>query len=91
MTRVILPGPEEIAHEAADRIVKIAQEVLNEKPYFRFVLSGGSTPSASLRSLQVIHIKTSFPGTESNFFGGMSDVYLQTIPIAIIGWLERLF
>ena len=51
MTRVILPGAEEIAYEAADCIVKLAQEVLKEKEYFRLVLSGGSTPKRLFKIL----------------------------------------
>lgn len=44
LTRVILLGPEDVAQEAAHRIVKIAEEVLGRGQDFRLVLSGGTTP-----------------------------------------------
>ena len=49
--RLILSSPMEVALEAADRIMKIAQEVLGKRREFRFVLSGGSTPRQLYKSL----------------------------------------
>lgn len=43
-SRVVLSGREEVAFEAADRIMKIAEGVLGQGRDFRLVLSGGSTP-----------------------------------------------
>ena len=70
MTRVILSGAEEIAHEAADRIVKIAQEVLNQKQYFRLVLSGGSTPKRFFKILAGDPYQNQLPWDRIQFFWG---------------------
>jgi len=70
MTRVILPGPKEIAHEAADRIVKIAQEVLNQKQYFCLVLSGGSTPKRLFKILAEDPYQNKLPWDRIHFFWG---------------------
>jgi len=70
MTRLILPGAEEIAHEAADRIVGIAQEVLNQKQYFRLVLSGGSTPKRLFNILTGDSYQNQLPWDKIQFFWG---------------------
>ena len=70
MTRVILPGIEEIAHEAANRIVKIAQEVLKQKQYFRLVLSGGSTPKRLFKILAGEPYQNQLPWDRIQFFWG---------------------
>ena len=70
MTRVILSGAEEIAYEAADSIVKLAQEVLNQKEYFRLVLSGGSTPKRLFKILTGDSYQNQLPWDRVHFFWG---------------------
>src|SRR5262245_42858163 len=42
----VLPDAAAIAHEAAERIVKLSEEAIEERGRFSIALSGGSTPKA---------------------------------------------
>jgi 6-phosphogluconolactonase len=42
----VLPDPDALAHEAADRIITAAQNAIETKHRFTIALSGGSTPKA---------------------------------------------
>ena len=66
--RLILSSPMEVALEAADRIMKIAQEVLGKRREFRFVLSGGSTPRQLYESLAGDPFRTQLPWDRVHFF-----------------------
>jgi 6-phosphogluconolactonase len=68
--RVILPGPEAVAREAADRILKIAGDVLRERNEFRLALSGGSTPRRLYEILAGDPFRNRIPWSRVQFFWG---------------------
>jgi 6-phosphogluconolactonase len=68
--RVVLSGPEAVAREAANRILKIAGEAVSERNEFRVVLSGGSTPRRLYEMLAAEPFRTRLAWSRVRFFWG---------------------
>ena len=66
--RLILSSPEEVALEAADRILKIAREALGTRREFHFVLSGGLTPRRLYEILAGAPFRSQLPWERVHFF-----------------------
>lgn len=66
--RLILSSPEEVTREAADRILKIAQQVLGMRREFLFVLSGGLTPRRLYEILAADPFQSQMPWDRVHFF-----------------------
>lgn len=47
----VMPDPASVAHEAAERIVKLAEEAIELRGKFSIALAGGSTPEALFKLL----------------------------------------
>jgi 6-phosphogluconolactonase len=68
--QIILSGPEEVAKEAANRILERCQHVLKEGRPFRIVLSGGSTPRRLYQFLVKDPFRSRLPWDRIHFFWG---------------------
>lgn len=69
-SRVVLSGRGEVAFEAADRIMKIAERVLVQGRDFRLVLSGGSTPKRLYEVLAGDPFRSRLSWNRVHFFWG---------------------
>jgi len=67
---MVLFGPEEVAFEAADRILRLEQGVIKERNEFRLVLSGGSVPRRFSDVLAGASVRPRLSWTRVRFFWG---------------------
>lgn len=67
-SRVLLSGPEEMAIEAANRIVRIGQGIFRQRRDFRFVLAGGTTPRRLYEILATPPFRSQLPWKRIHFF-----------------------
>jgi 6-phosphogluconolactonase len=68
--RAVFAGSEEIAYEAAERVVNIGEDVLKKRQAFRIVLSGGSTPKRLYEILADSPFRSRLPWNRVHFFWG---------------------
>lgn len=65
---VIVPDPQALASEAAQRIAGLAREAAGSRGRFSIALSGGSTPGALYRLLAEEPYRSQIPWTQAQFF-----------------------
>ena len=67
---VVVPGPEDLAREAAGRFVTLAQEAVASRGRFSVALAGGSTPGSTYRLLADLPYRDQIPWQHVHLFWG---------------------